>query len=528
MVSFVHGHPIQPSNGFQPYAVVVALAVLLLLVGPVMAVESEDPLAGIDEYVQAAITDLHVPGVAIAIVKDGKVVLARGYGTRRVGENSPVDEHTIFPIASVTKVFNATCVALLVDEGKLKWSDPVVKHLPDFELYDPFLTRDVRIDDLLSHRVCLETADLMPYRGDCDRAEIIRRLRFMQPVAPFRSRFVYHNPLTVTAGAVVERVSGNSWENALSARVLKPLGMDATIAVPREIAGRENVATPYLMIEGKLIADRRDETHEGIRRFHEAVAPAGAMQSNVLDMAKFLQMYLDEGMFKGQPLLKAETVRKMFALHSTVPIEAKPRSNLIFPSFYGGGLGWQLRDLRGRKVIMHGGSTGAMAAMIPEEKMGVVVLANLGWGAGIEYMLMHDIFARMLGLPRSQTNHDWLVEAQETPVKEALARNARLDATRNKDARTSLALSRYAGTYVCDLYGKLEILERDGVLRAQFGPNIEGALVHWENDTFRVKLTFPPREEWFVRFRVSAGSVPSLNIERISWHEPMPEFRRTE
>lgn len=233
--------------------------------------------------------------------------------------------------------------------------------------------------------------------------------------------------------------------------MLKPLGMDATIAVPREIAGRENVATPYLMIEGKLIADRRDETHEGIRRFHEAVAPAGAMQSNVLDMAKFLQMYLDEGMFKGQPLLKAETVRKMFALHSTVPIEAKPRSNLIFPSFYGGGLGWQLRDLRGRKVIMHGGSTGAMAAMIPEEKIGVVVLANLGWGAGIEYMLMHDIFARMLGLPRSQTNHDWLVEAQETPVKEALARNARLDATRNKDARMSLALSRYAGTYVCDL-----------------------------------------------------------------------------
>jgi pimeloyl-ACP methyl ester carboxylesterase len=176
---------------------------------------------------------------------------------------------------------------------------------------------------------------------------------------------------------------------------------------------------------------------------------------------------------------------------------------------------------------MHGGSTGAMAAMIPEEKIGVVVLANRGCGAGIEYMLMHDIFARMLGLPRSQTNHDWLVEAHETPAKAAVARNTRLEAARKKDTKLSLPLSRYAGTYECELYGKLEILERDGSLRLQFGPNIDGTLVHWEDDTFRAKLTLPPGEEWFLRFRVTAKSVPSLRVERISWHESMPEFRRT-
>ncbi|MEK6258658.1 MAG: serine hydrolase [Planctomycetota bacterium] len=509
--------------------VVVGLVALLLSVGPATAAEPKDPLAGFDEYVQAALADLQVPGVAVAIIKDGKVVLARGYGTRRIGEAGVVDEQTVFPIASVTKVFTATCVALLVEEGKLKWTDPVVRHLPEFELYDPFLTKDVRMEDLLSHRVCLETADLAAYRGDLDRAQIIRRLRFMQPVAPFRSRFSYHNPLLITAGAVLERVDGDSWENVLRTRLLEPLGMGATFAGPRELKGRENVATPHLFAEGKLIADPMwNRDHEGFQQLHDAVAPAGAMQSNVLDMAKFLQMYLDEGAFEGRPLLKPETVRTMFALHSSVPIVAKPRPNLVYPSFYGGGLGWQLRDLRGRKVIMHGGGSGAVAAMMPEEKIGLVVLANRGWGAGIEYMLMHDIFARMLGLPRSQTNHDWLVEAQETPVKEAAARNARLEAARKRDTKPSLPLSSYAGTYACDLYGKLEILERDGSLRLQFGPNIEGTPVHWESDTFRAKLTCPPGEEWFLRFQVSAGSVPSLQVERISWHEPMPEFRRTE
>jgi hypothetical protein len=177
---------------------------------------------------------------------------------------------------------------------------------------------------------------------------------------------------------------------------------------------------------------------------------------------------------------------------------------------------------------MHGGGSGAVVAMMPEEKIGLVVLANRGWGAGIEYMLMHDIFARMLSLPRSQTNHDWLVEAQETPAKATVARNARLEVARKKDTKPSLPLSRYAGTYECDLYGKLEVQERDGSLRVQFGPNIEGTPIHWEEDTFRAKLSLPPNEEWFIHFRVTAESVPSLRVERISWPEPMPEFRRTE
>lgn len=201
---------------------VVGSVLLLLTPLPLHADKTADPLAGIDEYVQAALADWKTPGMALAVVKDGKVVLARGYGVRRVGDQDPVNEQTLFPIASVTKVFTATCLAQLVEEGRLKWSDPVVKYLPELELYDPYLTKDLRIDDLLSHRTGLETADLLAYRGDYDRAEILRRLRFLKPVAPFRSHYGYHNLMVVTAGEVLERVTKESWPMFLKARLLRP------------------------------------------------------------------------------------------------------------------------------------------------------------------------------------------------------------------------------------------------------------------------------------------------------------------
>ncbi len=499
-----------------------------LLTAAAEAAEPVDPLAGFDSYVQAALADWQMPGMAVGIVKDGKLILARGYGTRHAGEASPPDEHTLFPISSVTKVFTVTCLALLVEEGKLKWNDPVVKHLPDFQLYDPFLTKDVQIDDLVSHRVGLETADLLAYRGDYERPEILRRLRFLQPVAPFRSRFGYHNHMVTTAGEVLERVSGQFWADFLRTRLLEPLGMSATLTNPRELEGKKNVSTQHLLSNGKLIDDpagKRGPGNEAFQRLSDAVAPAGAMQSNVVDMAKFVQMYLDEGVVEGRSLLQPATIRTMLAPHSVVPIKATPQANLAYPQFFFGcGLGWQVRDCRGRKIVMHNGSSGAIVAMMPAEKIGIVVLSNRG--CSMEFMFMHDIFARLLGLSRPLTNQEWLVEAQETPAKTAAARNARLEAARAKDTKPSLPLSQFTGIYECDLYGKLEISQQADSLRAQFGPNISGTLAHWEHDTFRSKLSFPPGEEWFLNFHLSNGQVDHLQVERISWHEPMPEFRR--
>jgi len=508
-------------------AAILVLA-LLLATFPVRADEILGPLAGFDKYVKAALADWKTPGMAIAVVKDGRVVLARGYGVRRFGGQEQVDEQTIFPIASVTKVFTATCLAQLVEEGRLKWSDPVVKHLPEFELYDPYLTKDVRLADLLSHRTGLETADLLAYRGDYDRDEILRRLRFLQPVAPFRSRYGYHNLMVVTAGEVLERVAQESWPVFLRTRLLQPLGMRATLASPRELQGLRNVATPHLLSGRRLIPDpawSRDAGAEGFRRLHDTVAPAGAIQSNVVDMIKFVHMYLNEGVLDGHRLLRTETIRELLAPHSVVPIEATPKPNFAYPRFFfGSGLGWWLRDYRGRKVVYHGGSSGAVAAMMPEENIGVVVLANRG--CGVVYMVMHDVFDRMLRIPRTWTNHDWLVDAEENPQKDMEAMNARMEAKRAKDTKPSLPLAEYVGSYECDLYGKLEIREDEGSLRLQFGPNIMATLRHWEHDTFRGKLTFPSDDEWFLRFVVADGKPGRLEIERIFWHEPMPAFRR--
>lgn len=501
------------------------LVVLLLASSAVRADEPDDPLAGFDAFADEALAELKTPGMAIAIVKDGKVVHARGYGIRRAGDEAPVDGETIFPIASVTKVFTATCLALLVEEGKLTWSDPVVKHLPEFELYDPFLTKDVRINDLLSHRVGLETADLVAYRGDYDRPEIIRRLRFMKPVAPFRSRYSYNNHLVTTAGEVLERVTQESWHTFLRERLLQPLGMSGTCTSPRELEGRDNVATPHVLRDGQVIPDPmwNPDAGEGFRRLHDAVAPAGAIQSNVVDMARFLQMYLNEGKLDGRKMLQMSTVREMFAPHSVFPVQPKPYFAYV-RLFYGCGYGWHLRDWRGRKVVYHTGSSGAIAAMMPEENIGVVILANRP--SGIAAMLMHDVFDRLLGFPRTWTNRDWVEIAEGKPQAEAKAKNDRLEARRAKDTKPSLPLTGYAGSYECDLYGKLEIREKEGSLRMQFGPNIVATLRHWEHDTFRGKLSFPPDDEWLLRFAVADGKSEHLEIERLFWHESMPAFRR--
>jgi CubicO group peptidase (beta-lactamase class C family) len=508
--------------------VALETVVLLLVASSARAGEPDGSLAGFDAYAEAALADWRTPGMAIAIVKDDKVVLARGYGIRRVGQHDPVDERTLFPIASVTKVFTATCLAQLVEQGRLTWSDPVVKHLPEFELGDPYLTRDVRIADLVAHRTGLETADLLAYRGDYDRAEILRRLRFLRPVAPFRSRYGYHNLMVVTAGEALERVTGESWQEAIRTRLLAPLGMTSTLSGPRELEGLDNVSTPHVVSEGRLIADPlwgREAGEEGFRRLHDAVAPAGAIQSNAVDMARFLRFHLNEGVGGGHRLLRAQTIREMEAPHSVVPIAAPPEPNFAYPRiFFGCGLGWWLRDYRGRKVVYHGGSSGAVAALMPEEKLGIVVLANRG--CGLVYMVMHDTFDRMLGIPRTWSNRDWLVDAEEKPREEAEAKNARLEAARARDTRPSLPLRAYAGAYECDLYGKLDVREEGGSLRLQFGPNMGATLRHWEHDSFRGELNFPPSEEWFVRFQLSEGRVDRLEIERVSWHEPMPAFRR--
>ena len=484
-----------------------------------------DPLNGFDEYVRTALVDWKTPGISVAIIRSNETLLTKGYGVRELGKPELVDENTVFPISSVTKVFTATGLALLVEDGKLDWADRVKKHLPGFQLRDEYLSNEVRLTDLLSHRTGLERADILAYRGDYDRQELIRRLRYLEPVAPFRDRWGYHNLMVVTAGQILEEVSGKPWEDFIRNRVFRPLRMNRSYT--EHGLSVENSATMHVLLEGKTVVDplkERVKTDEGFRRLHKAVGPAGAIHSTVADLAHFLSMYVNEGLFDGHQFLMTETVRNMGAPRSVLPIKTKPEPMSAFARYFVGcGLGWQLRDYRGRKIVYHTGSSGAVVAFMPEEKIGVAVVANRG--CGIPFMVMHDVLDRLLDIPRDMTNEDWIKEGITKPEQEHARREAELDAKREKHTVPSLALSEYAGIYESDLYGKLEIRLDNGTLHLQFGPNMSAMLEHWENDTFRGQLNFPS-DDWLLKFVVQDSAGTQLEVERIYWHESMPKFLR--
>src|SRR5918993_1303981 len=223
----------------------LVLVLTLLLAGAGRARAQEAPLAGFDDYVNQALKDWEVPGLAVAVVKDDRIVFAKGYGVRELGKPAPVNERTLFAIGSSSKAFTAASVAMLVDEGKVKWDDPVTKYLPGFELYDPYVTRELTVRDLLSHRSGLERGDLLWYGTEYDRDEILRRARHIRPSWSLRSRFGYQNLMYLAAGQLVARVGGKSWDEFVRQRIFSPLGMTASGTSIRDLSSSDNVASPH-------------------------------------------------------------------------------------------------------------------------------------------------------------------------------------------------------------------------------------------------------------------------------------------
>jgi CubicO group peptidase (beta-lactamase class C family) len=502
-------------------------AVLLLFVVAVSALASpltaEDRFAGLDAYIEAAMAKWQVPAVAIAVVNDGEVVLVRGYGVREVGKNEPVGGQTVFRLASISKTFTSATVGLLVDEGKLAWDDPVKKHLPEFELADPYLTANVTLRDLLSHRVGLETGDIVARRGDLTREEILGRLKFLQPYSPFRGKFKYSNLMYVTAGETVARTSGESWEDFVTHRLIEPLGMKATTPTFARLHG-ENIATPYRIHDGQ----RQPITTAPI---NDAVAPAGSVHSTAEDMAQWLKFWLAEGKLDGQPLLKRDTVRDMLAMHSASPVKRPDdTSNVYAAKFHGWGLGWSVLDYRGHKIHTHAGSSGTFMGFMPDENLGVVALTNLEF-TNLGGMLMYDVFdAWLLGPEKAWSREHWplWLSVDERPEITGDKARAKLEQTRKAGTSPSVPLAKLAGTYRCDLYGELEILHEGGQLLLKLGKNPAVPMEHFQDDTFLSPAAEAdaPWFDWLLKFHVTDGQGEALDIERLGWDEPMPRFRR--
>jgi CubicO group peptidase (beta-lactamase class C family) len=464
------------------------------------------PLNGFDDYVNKALREWEVPGLAIAIVKDDRIVLAKGYGVRKLGDPTPVTERTLFAIGSSSKAFTAAAIAMLVDEGKLKWDDPVTKYLPAFQLYDPYVTRELTVRDLLSHRSGLERGDFLWYGSEYDRDEILRRTRYLKPTWSLRSTFGYQNLMFLAAGQVIAKVSGRSWDDFVRQRMFTPLSMTASSTSIRDLKNSDNVSSPHAKIEDKL---------EVIPwRNIDNIAPAGSINSNVIDMSQWVRLQLALGEYQKQRLLSSGAAKEMQT--SQTVIRAEPPFSLLYPEahFLNYGLGWFLHDYRGRKVVEHGGAIDGMraqVAMLPEEKLGLVILTNMG-GSSLPLPLMFRIFDAYLGAPP----RDWSTEILKTMKgfeAQGKAAQKKQEEGRIKDTRTSLAPAEYAGTYKNDLYGDVKVTHEGGKLKLRFGLAFTGDMEHWHYDTFRAKFVAAGGSNAFVTFALNAqGKIETLTL----------------
>lgn len=492
------------SNRVLRYVGIVWLAIPLLWLPAGRSARADDRLEGLDDYIAAAMSDWEAPGLAIAIVKDDQIVLAKGYGVRRLGESAPVDERTLFAIGSSSKAFTAACLAMLVDEGRLSWNDAATAHLPGFELYDPYVTRELTVRDLLCHRSGLARGDGLWYATSFDRDEILRRIRHLKPSWSFRSRFGYQNIMYLAAGQIVPRASGLTWDDFVSQRLFQPLGMATACTSITELASHDNIAAPHVKLDGSLRAVAW--------RNIDNVAPAGSINACAAEMAQWVRLHLGEGMHEGKQLISAESIRAMQTSQTIVPPEDSITRYFPKAHFVTYGLGWFLHDYRGRKVVEHGGAIDGMraqVALLPEEKLGLVVLCNRG-GSGLPPALMYHVFDRYLGCDE----HDWsreMLAAANRLEQEAKEAKARQEAQRAQDTKPSLPLQQYAGAYADDLYGAVKVTLHEDRLVLERSPAIAADLEHWHYDTFRAVFRDPVIEPLLTTFRLDAdGKVKSV------------------
>jgi CubicO group peptidase (beta-lactamase class C family) len=315
-------------------------------------------LGDLDDYIQRAMKTFDVPGVAVAIVKDGQVVLAKGYGVSKLGESASVDAHTLFGIGSNTKAFTAASLGILVDEGKLTWDDRVVDHLPGFQMYDPYVTNEMTIRDLLTHRsgLGLGAGDLLFFPpSSYTRNDIIAKLRYIKPESSFRSKYAYDNLLYMVAGQIIPAVTGKQWKDFIRERIFATVGMSDSTTSVADLHSGGNFATPHSEVENKLQPIPAAQI--------DNVAPAGAINSSVSDMAKWMIVQLAGGQLSGgnRRLFSEKVGRETWSAQTILPIgEPPPALAALRTNFAAYGLGWGLREYRGHKYVSHTGGCQAM------------------------------------------------------------------------------------------------------------------------------------------------------------------------
>jgi CubicO group peptidase (beta-lactamase class C family) len=481
------------------------------------------PPPDLDAYVTSVLKTFAVPGLSVAIVKNGRVVLAKGYGIRKIGDSTRVDEHTLFGIGSNTKAFTSALLAKLVDEGKITWDDKVYERLPGFQMYDPYVSHEMTIRDLLTHKsgMGLGEGDLLFWpHTTYSRNEIVYRLRFMKPQSSFRSHYAYDNLMYIAAGQIIAALTGKSWEDNVRQQIFVPLGMSTTNLTNESWKAGDNYAWPHSRLPGKMQAIDFVSL--------DNAAPAGAINSSASEMARWVLLQLNHGKFPdaNARLYGEKQSREMWSPQTILPIEDPPPAlATLKPNFADYGLGWTLRDYRGHKLIGHTGGVAGFVSkvqMVPDEGLGIVVLTNAEEEGAMDSIAYHllDYYLKILPTDWAKAFRDAEL-AEEQQAADVMKKHA---ASRAANSTPSLALEKYAGIYNDAWYGPSTIRMQDGklVFTLDHTPKAIGDLEHWQYNTFKTRWRDRTIEDAFLTFALKPdGTIDHFTMLPVS---PLADF----
>ena len=499
---------------------------LIALASPALAA----PPPGFAQRVEQLRVAYGAPGVSIAIVEEGQPTLAKGWGVRELGKPGPVGPDTIFGTGSTGKAFTVAALAILVDQGKLKWDDKVIDHMPDFRMWDPWVTREITVRDLLVHRsgLGLGAGDLLFVpNSDLSRKETVRRLRFIKPATSFRSGYAYDNILYMVAGQLIEEVSGETWEQFMHSHVFAPLGMNHSTVSDAEFQANPDRAHPHGRFDGPIVGLGRQQRYDENATLAGNAAPAGGLAISANDMTRWLLTQLRRGQIPGSStrLFSAEQSQQMWTPVTLQPIDQRPPEFAATqPNFYTYALGWDVQDYRGTKILWHGGAVfGSLTAvaLIPEKNIGFSIAVNSQEGE-IVRGLMYELLDHYLGLPAG----DWPEKYHAFKQGRLAAATKLVGAQQATPARVgpSLPLDRYVGDYADPWYGTIKVRRSGGALAIQFphSKGMDSVLVHHQYDTFRTRPALRWIEPAYVTFSIDAdGKVDRVRMKAVS---PLADF----
>ncbi|MDD4894722.1 MAG: serine hydrolase [Candidatus Omnitrophica bacterium] len=474
-------------------------------------------LADFEQYAQKAIQEWQVPGMAIGIIQGDSLIYAKGFGVKALGGTDPVTTKTIFQIGSTTKAFTTTIAGMLVDENKFKWDDGVVGMLPDFMKYDPWVTREFEVVDLMSQH-----SGMPGYAGDSlailgyNRDNIRHAIRYIKPVTSFRSQYAYVNNLFLVASALIEKKSGVSWEENVRERIFKPLGMNNSSVDMQSFLQAKDVASLHVKKNGKVMALPKEWEYLD---WSYTYGPAGAINSNIEDMAKWVSFQINNGKVKDKQLISEKNL-EFLRSPKTIIKTSPPGENIYYC------MGWLYAESKPYPVIWHNGGTSGMKTMVafvPQANIGIVILSNLI--TGLPEVLAFKFFEQYFDKPPKVSVSEALAEADKLE-KEAEAKKP----AHPKSSCAPMALDKYTGDYANDIYGKINISVVDSKLVLTIGPkNVKMPFAPWDKDVFMVSWPVCGLDDdsGFAIFEVSPeGEVTGVNLDFLDTCESCGVFKK--